>query len=51
MMRGLNQQYNWRGGETEINLTYEANLDRGFIFIESRSLSPRFHDQITDSAE
>ena len=51
MTRGLNQQYNWRGPETEINLTYEANLDRGFLFIESRTLSPRFHDYITDSAE
>ncbi len=51
MTRGLNQQYNWRGPETEINLTYEANLDRGFVFIESRTLSPRFHDHITDSAE
>jgi hypothetical protein len=51
MMRGLNQQYNWRGSDTEINLTYEANLDRGFIFIESRTLSPRFNDQLTDSAE
>ncbi len=51
MTRGLNQQYNWRGPETEINLTYEANRDRGFVFIESRTLSPRFHDYITDSAE
>jgi hypothetical protein len=51
MMRGLNQQYNWRGSDTEINLTYEANLDRGFVFIESRTLSPRFNDQLTDSAE
>ncbi|MET0514116.1 MAG: hypothetical protein ABW047_02120 [Nitrospiraceae bacterium] len=51
MTRGLNQQYNWRGPETEINLTYESNRDRGYLFIESRTLSPRFNDQITDTGE
>jgi hypothetical protein len=51
MTRGLNQQYNWRGPETEINVTYQANTERGFIFIDSRTLAPRFNDHITDSAE
>lgn len=51
MMRGLNQQYNWRGTDTEINLTYHANTERGFVFIDSRTLAPRFNDHITDSAE
>jgi hypothetical protein len=51
MMRGLNQQYNWRGTETEINLTYNASSERGFIFIDSRSLAPRFIDHLTDSSE
>jgi hypothetical protein len=51
MMRGLTQQYNWRGIDTEINLTYHANTERGFIFIDSRTLAPRFNDLITDSAE
>lgn len=51
MMRGLNQQYTWRGTDTEITLTYEANRDRGFIFIESRNLAPRFQDRISDTAE
>jgi hypothetical protein len=51
MARGLNQQYNWRGPETEINLTYQASTERGFIFIDSRTLAPRFNDHITDSAE
>jgi hypothetical protein len=51
MMRGLNQQYNWRGTDTEINLTYHANTERGFIFIDSRTLAPRFNDHITDSAD
>jgi hypothetical protein len=51
MMRGLTQQYNWRGTNTEISLTYHANTERGFIFIDSRTLAPRFNDLITDSAE
>ena len=51
MMRGLNQQYNWCGTDTEINLTYHANTGRGYIFIDSRTLAPRFNDHITDSAE
>lgn len=51
MLRGLNQQYTWRGTDTEINLTYHANTERGFIFIDSRTLAPRFNDRITDSAE
>ena len=51
MARGLNQQYNWRGPETEINLTYQASTERGFVFIDSRTLAPRFNDHITDSAE
>lgn len=49
MMRGLNQQYNWRGTETEINLTYEAKRERGYLFIESRTLSPRFNDALADT--
>jgi len=51
MMRGLNQQYTWRGTETEINVTYHANTERGFVFIDSRTLAPRFNDHITDSGE
>lgn len=51
MMRGLNQQYTWRGTDTEINLTYEAGGERGFVFFDSRTLAPRFNDNLTDSAE
>jgi hypothetical protein len=50
MMRGLNQQYNWRGTDTEINMTYEAPGERGYVFIESRVLAPRFIDKYPDSA-
>jgi len=51
MARGLNQQYTWRGSETEINVTYQGGTERGYIFIDSRTLAPRFNDDITDSAE
>ena len=51
MARGLTQQYNWRGTDTEINLTYQSGTERGYIFIDSRTLAPRFNDDITDSAE
>ncbi|MBL8074202.1 MAG: hypothetical protein JNL29_07515 [Nitrospira sp.] len=51
MARGLTQQYNWRGSDTEINLTYQAGTERGYIFFDSRTLAPRFNDHITDSAE
>ncbi|HWF59985.1 MAG TPA: hypothetical protein VN666_06720 [Nitrospira sp.] len=49
MARGLTQQYNWRGPDTEINLTYQAGTERGYIFIDSRTLAPRFNDDITGS--
>lgn len=48
MARGLTQQYNWRGPDTEINLTYQAGTERGYIFIDSRTLAPRFNDYMTD---
>ena len=48
MVRGLNQQYNWRGTETEINLTYQGQGERGFLFIESRALAPRLTDALLD---
>jgi hypothetical protein len=51
MLRGLNQQYNWRGNESEINLTYQASTERGFIFLDSRTLAPRFNDLLADTAE
>lgn len=48
MVRGLNQQYNWRGTDTEINLTYQGQGERGFLFIESRALAPRLTDALLD---
>jgi hypothetical protein len=49
-MRGFNQQYNWRGTDTEINMTYEGQGERGFLFIESTVLAPRFNDTLPESA-
>jgi hypothetical protein len=49
--RGAGQQFNWRGTETEINVTYDATRERGFVFIDSAVLAPRFNDLITDSSE
>ena len=48
MMRGLNQQYTWRGSETEISMTYRGLVERGFLAAESRVLAPRFMDGISD---
>lgn len=47
-MRGVNQQYNWRGTDTEINMTYEGRGERGFLFIESAALAPRFSDLLAE---
>ena len=48
MMRGLNQQYTWRGPETEITVTYRGLGERGFLAIASRVLAPRFLDSISE---
>jgi hypothetical protein len=47
-MRGGNQQFNWRGTDTEINMTYEAQGERGFLFFESTVLAPRFSDLLAE---
>jgi hypothetical protein len=49
-MRGLDQQYNWRGTETEVNLTYGEYKQQGYLFIESRLLAPRFNEGILDGS-
>jgi hypothetical protein len=48
MIRGRNQQFTWRGQETEVNLTYNGGQERGYIFIESRTLAPRFNDVLPE---
>jgi len=49
-VRRLNQQYTWRGPDTEASVIYESAMDRGHVFIESRTLAPRFNDFIPDQA-
>lgn len=49
MMRGLNQQYTWRGPETEIAITYHGFRQRGLLIAESRVFSPMFLDALSDS--
>jgi hypothetical protein len=46
---GMLQHLNWRGPETEINLTFDAKRERGVIFIESRTLMPVFQDAVSDT--
>ncbi|TAJ09639.1 MAG: hypothetical protein EPO61_06170 [Nitrospirae bacterium] len=41
-MAGANQQYNWRGPETEVNLTYDGKQETGVVFFESRALGAKF---------
>ena len=44
---GVVEQLNWRGDESEINVTYEARTDRGIIFFESGALASKFADGMT----
>lgn len=48
MIRGLNQQYTWRGLETEITLTYHGFRERGILAVESRIYAPLFLDTISE---
>ena len=50
MMRGLNQQFDWRGEDTEVTVLYEAVRDRGVVFIESRVLGPKFNEGLSETA-
>jgi hypothetical protein len=42
----LQQQFNWRGDDTEINLTYDVKREQGVLYIESRALASRFNEDI-----
>lgn len=41
---GVTQHLNWRGPETEINLTYDFKRETGLIFFESQSLMLEFQN-------
>lgn len=49
IMRGHSQQFNWRGNETEVNLTYDGAGERGYVFFDSRVLAPRFNEGYGDA--
>ncbi|MEE8126379.1 MAG: hypothetical protein V3T42_11235 [Nitrospirales bacterium] len=50
MMRKLNQQYTWRGPDTEITITYHGYRERGFLIAESRVLAPLFLNSLSDDS-
>ncbi|MDT3778392.1 hypothetical protein PJI16_12560 [Nitrospira sp. MA-1] len=41
------QQYNWRGPDTEIALTYHGFRDRGILAVESRIYAPLLLDSLS----
>jgi hypothetical protein len=49
-IRGLNQQYNWRGPETEITLTYHGFRERGTLTVEGRIYAPLFLDTLSENS-
>jgi hypothetical protein len=44
--KGGVQQFNWRGDDTLITLTYESATDRGIIFFESRALALKLSEEM-----
>ena len=50
MIRGLNQQYTWRGPETEITLTYHGFRERGTLTVEGRIYAPLFLDTLSENS-
>lgn len=46
---GARVVHNWRGSDSEINLTFDARRERGVIFFESRALAPVFQDAVSDT--
>lgn len=47
--QGVVQHLNWRGPETEINLTFDVQRERGVIFFESQALLNTFQDAVGDT--
>lgn len=44
MSKGVTQQLEWQGEESEIMLTYESLNDRGIVFIEQRASALKFSE-------
>ena len=49
--RGVLQQFTWSGPESDVNLTYDAHRDRGFIFSESRALVHKFQEGMAPDSD
>jgi len=50
MIRGLSQQYTWRGPETEITLTYHGFRERGILVADGRIYAPLFLDALSENS-
>ena len=50
MIRGLSQQYTWRGPETEITVTYHGFRERGTLTVEGRIYAPLFLDTLSENS-
>ncbi|MBM3275488.1 MAG: hypothetical protein FJZ00_10060, partial [Candidatus Sericytochromatia bacterium] len=40
------QQFTWRGDDTEINLTYDVKREQGVLYVESRALASWFNEDL-----
>jgi hypothetical protein len=40
------QQFTWRGNDTEINLTYDVKREQGVLYVESRALASLFNEDL-----
>ncbi|HYM38440.1 MAG TPA: hypothetical protein VES96_08560 [Nitrospiraceae bacterium] len=49
--RGVLQQFTWSGPESDINLTYDVHRDRGFIFIENRTLVQKLDEGMAPDSD
>ncbi len=49
ILRDVSQPLNWRGLDTEVNVTFQQMSQRGLIFFESRALAPKFQESMGDT--
>jgi hypothetical protein len=49
--RGVLQQFTWSGPESDVNLTYDGHRDRGFIFIENRTLVQKLDEGMAPDSD
>lgn len=49
--RGVLQQFTWSGPESDVNLTYDVHRDRGFIFIENRTLVQKLDEGMAPDSD